>query len=64
VIALDTEQNREIAGPALCAFTPGDVVSLQQATKIALTLEVQPDPAPFDPDAYFGWLLGPPQWPG
>ncbi len=64
VIALDTEQNREIAGPALCAFTAGDIASLQQATKIALTLEVQPDPAPFDPDAYFGWLLGPPQWPG
>jgi glycosyltransferase involved in cell wall biosynthesis len=59
VIALDTEQNSEIAGPALCAFTAGDIASLVQATKMALVLEVQPDPGPFDPDSYFDWLLGP-----
>jgi hypothetical protein len=58
VIALDTEQNGEIAGPALCAFTAGDISSLQQATKMALAMEVQPDPVPFDPDSYFDWLLG------
>ena len=61
VIACDTEQNLEIAGPALCGFTPGDQDSLRRATMMALTTEVAPDPAPFDPDAYFSWLLGPPQ---
>jgi glycosyltransferase involved in cell wall biosynthesis len=59
VIARDTAQNREIAGPALCGFTAGDAGSLHRAVDRALTLEVAPDPAPFDPGAYFGWLLGP-----
>jgi hypothetical protein len=58
VIARDTEQNREIAGPALCGFMPGNDQSLRDATALALTSDVPPDPAPFDPDAYFGWLLG------
>jgi Glycosyl transferases group 1 len=61
VIALDTEQNREIAGLALCGFSPGDPDSLRRATHRALTEEVEPDPAPFDPDAYFDWLLGQPR---
>lgn len=58
VIARDTAQNAEIAGPALCGFTPGEAGSLRRAVGRAQTLEVAPDPAPFDPDAYFGWLLG------
>jgi hypothetical protein len=58
VIARDTAQNREIAGSALCGFIPGDPDSLRQATESALAARVSPDPAPFDPDAYFGWLLG------
>ena len=57
VIALDTAQNREVAGPALCGFLPGDHGSLQHAIQAALTREIRPDPAPFDPDAYFDWLL-------
>lgn len=61
VIARDTPQNREIGGHALCGFTPGDTGSLRAAVKLALATEVAPDPAPFDPDAYFGWLLGPPR---
>ena len=61
VIALDTPLNREVAGPALCAFMSGDTASLRQATELALTSGIKPDPAPFDPDAYFSWLLGPPQ---
>jgi hypothetical protein len=61
VIARDTPQNREIAGPALCGFTPGDPDSLRHATELALTMAVAPDPAPFEPDAYFTWLLGPAQ---
>jgi hypothetical protein len=58
VIALDTPQNREIAGPALCGFTQGDHDSLVRAVKTALTAHVAPDPSPFDPDAYFNWMLG------
>jgi glycosyltransferase involved in cell wall biosynthesis len=58
VIAPDSEQNREVAGPALCGFTVGDSSSLQVAIKQALTMKVQPDPVPFDPTAYFDWLLG------
>jgi glycosyltransferase involved in cell wall biosynthesis len=61
VIARDTEQNREIAGAALCGFQSGDPDSLRHAVKLALTTSVRPDPSPFDPDAYFEWLLGSPQ---
>jgi hypothetical protein len=58
VIAQDTPQNREIAGPALCGYTVGDPDSLRRATETALSLTLRPDPGPFDPDAYFDWLLG------
>lgn len=61
VIAQDTEQNREIAGPALCAFTIGDADSLRHATELALKGGNTPDTEPFDPDSYFNWLLGSPQ---
>jgi glycosyltransferase involved in cell wall biosynthesis len=61
VIARDTAQNREIARQALCGFTVGDQDSLRYATELALTINVAPDPAPFDPDAYFDWMLGPPR---
>jgi glycosyltransferase involved in cell wall biosynthesis len=58
VIAQDTPINREIAGPALCGYQVGDPDSLRHATETALSMELAPDPAPFDPDAYFDWLLG------
>lgn len=61
VIARNSEQNREIAGPALCGFDIGDSDSLLDATERALTTEVAPDPDPFEPNAYFSWLLGSPQ---
>lgn len=61
VIARDTALNREIAGPALCSYTLGDPDSLRQAVQAALTADVAPDPGPFDPDRYFGWVLGPPR---
>lgn len=61
VIARDTAQNREIAGPALCGFRPGDPGSLRGAVKLALSEDLRPDPAPFDPDSYFNWMLGNPQ---
>lgn len=59
IIARNTAQNREIAGAALCGFTVGDPDSLRHAVKLALNSEVIPDPAPFDPQAYFDWMLGP-----
>ena len=58
VIARDTPQNREIAGSALCGYVQGDEDSLRHATQTALNLRVAPDPDPFDPDAYFDWMLG------
>lgn len=61
VIARDTDQNREIAGPALCGFIPGDDDTLRYAAQRALTTQLEPDPSPFDPAAYFSWLLGPPR---
>jgi glycosyltransferase involved in cell wall biosynthesis len=61
VIARDTEQNREIAGSALCGFIPGDPDSVRLALKHALSAEIAPDPSPFDPDTYFEWLLGVPR---
>lgn len=61
VIARGTPQNKEIAGPALCGFAMGDADSLQHATRPAPTTTVPPDPAPFDPDAYFDWMLGSPR---
>jgi glycosyltransferase involved in cell wall biosynthesis len=61
VIARDTGQNREIAGPALCGYTPDDPGSLRSAVERALTAQVAPDPAAFDPDCYFNWLLGAPR---
>jgi glycosyltransferase involved in cell wall biosynthesis len=60
VIARDTAQNREIAGPALCPFHRDHPASLRAAVQEALTAVVAPDPAPFDPGAYFGWLLDAP----
>ena len=61
VIARDTPQNREIAGSALCGFSVSDAESLLHATELALVKEVPPNPEPFDPTAYFDWMLGPRQ---
>ena len=60
VIAQDTTQNREIAGAALCGYAAGDAASLHRALERALIADIAPDPAPFDPDAYFDWILGSP----
>ncbi|MGH3186226.1 MAG: glycosyltransferase [Streptosporangiaceae bacterium] len=60
-IARSTAQNREIAGAALCGYVPGDPDSLREAVLAALKADVAPDPGPFDPDRYFGWLLGGPR---
>jgi phosphatidylinositol alpha-1,6-mannosyltransferase len=42
-------------------FIPGDAISLQAASLAAPTADVTPDPARFDPGAYFDWLLGAPR---
>lgn len=58
VIAPDSAQSREIAGPALRGYDPRDPGSLVAA--LLRTAEpVAADPDPFDPDSYFAWLLGP-----
>ncbi|AZA08240.1 glycosyltransferase [Corynebacterium pseudopelargi] len=56
VIAPDSQQNREIAGGALSAY--GADSTLAQATAHALQANIPAEPEPFDPDAYFDWLLG------
>ena len=55
VIAPDTQQNREIAGPALCSYNTSE--QLADAVRLALATSLQPDPAPFDPEVYFNALL-------
>jgi hypothetical protein len=45
----------------LCGYSPGDPESLRSAVTLALTRTVPADPAPFDPDAYFTWMLGEPR---
>lgn len=57
VIAQDSPQNREIAGPSLCPYRPGEPGSLAVAVEQALSRPLVPDPGPFDPDRYFDWLL-------
>lgn len=58
VIALDTSQNREIAGASLRPFWEDQPDSLAAAVHSALTRPAEPDPEPFSPRAYFDWLLG------
>jgi glycosyltransferase involved in cell wall biosynthesis len=57
VIAVDTAQNREIADRALCGFQTDDLTSLSAAVGRALETHISPDPRPFDPKAYFSWLV-------
>lgn len=58
VIALDTSQNREIAGPALHGFDGDLGHSLTDAVESALSVRTSPDPGPFNPTSYFRWLFG------
>jgi hypothetical protein len=59
IIARNTEQNREIAGPALAPYSVGDIASLREAIRSVLASdEPMPDPAPNDSDSYFEWLVG------
>lgn len=57
VIAVDNPQNREIGGGALVGFTAGDRESLAGAVSAACSHDPEPDPGPFDSNAYFDWLV-------
>src|SRR6185503_7415162 len=56
VLAPDTAQAREIAGPALRAYDPARPSSLCAALSDAAA-PLDADPGPFDRDSYFRWLL-------
>ncbi len=58
VIALESAQNREIAGGALRGFRVGDHASLVSAVSSAFTTETLAEPKAFDPTPYFEWLFG------
>ncbi|MGO1536547.1 MAG: hypothetical protein ACTHWM_06460 [Yaniella sp.] len=58
VIAQDFAQNHEIAGSALKPYTRHASGSLREAIRNATSEVPKPQPGPFDPDTYFGWLLG------
>jgi glycosyltransferase involved in cell wall biosynthesis len=57
VLAPDSGQARELAGPVLLPYRPGDHASLASAVeRIHEPVPAQPDA--FDRDDYFRWLLG------
>lgn len=56
VVAVDNPQNREIGGQALFGFVEDRPDSLVDALALARGAKIEPDPDPFDPDAYFAWL--------
>lgn len=58
IIALETEQNQEIAGAALAPFNVGDSCSLTHAVECAMAGDPRPEPGPNDPDSYFHFLTG------
>ena len=57
VIAANSRHNHEVAGDALVPYQSDSILSLRMAVTDALSKGVDPDPAPFDRDAYFEWLL-------
>jgi glycosyltransferase involved in cell wall biosynthesis len=59
VVAPDTPLCHEIAGDALVAYRPGDLLSLVEAFDTALEVRLPAlDHNPFDPDAHFERLFG------
>lgn len=55
VIAPETQQNQEIAGPALFSYNSPN--QLAEAVRAALSASVSPDPEPFNPRRYFDDLF-------
>lgn len=59
VVARDTAQNREVAGPSLIGYERQEVESMAAALQAALSAKLEREAAnPFDPGRYFDWLLG------
>jgi Glycosyl transferases group 1 len=62
VVALDTAQNREVAGDALVGYQDNTADELATAMLRANELVLPPlADSPFDRDRYFRWLFGRPQ---
>ncbi|WP_243657498.1 glycosyltransferase [Parafrankia sp. BMG5.11] len=60
VVAPDTAQNREVAGPVLTPYDRADPVDIAAAMQTAMHAVFAPEAAnPFDPERYFDWLLNP-----
>ena len=57
VLAIDNARNREIGGDALIGYNPSKRNSLATAIAIIAAHNSAPDPTPFDPDAYFKWMI-------
>lgn len=57
IICQDSDQSREIAGPAAAVFREDDADSLKEAVGLAFQSRPRPDPGPFDRSDYFRWLL-------
>lgn len=58
VIALDSSQNREVAGDALAPFVEGELESLRQAVISTMSSDPLPDPTANAAGPYFRWLFG------
>jgi glycosyltransferase involved in cell wall biosynthesis len=58
VIGPETSLVRELGGNALFAFDPRKPGTLPEAISRAASAVIDPDPDPFDPEAYFEWLTG------
>lgn len=61
VIALDSAQNREVAGTSLVGFasdSPDDLEhAVREAIMVSPAVHLSADPSVFDADRYFGWLF-------
>lgn len=61
VVAVDSAQNREVAGPSLVGFVSDSADDLESAVQEAFALsetgQLTADHSTFDADRYFGWLF-------
>jgi len=63
VVALDTDRNREVAGPVLVPYQREEPAAVAAAMHEAFSATREPETVnPFDPTRYFDWLLGHGDW--